>query len=412
MEKGKKNTAKDKIAEIVQPTDREVSINLSSAKWEEILFGLFGSKESLRKHYEKDFVVDLDGLLQFHHLLSQKTEQNKFISPKIFRAEMNYENGITRVINSETDLERFVETENVDVKSVNMEWEFLRQKDISDVPQKQKVILYLDTVENKKVAYSEKELEFNKGNIQVKIEHTDQIWAKEVLNHFDNEINKIIYDYNKVYIFFNRVRKLATLPSLIAVGFLFTILGMFYIYLESEDLLTPVTTRSELHFDLATTLVKANKDDTELLLQFFVIRDLNLFSNKGVIDAMNQSNYFRPEFEPIVEKMISSYYNDETVSERLIKSLDARIQGEKARRNIIQVYNFLRFIILFLFITISGLIYVKLFRRKSFIALTKKAKNNFEKDEQKKASYLQVIFGVFTTLIAALIIFLLQLISF
>ncbi len=420
----------NKLADIYSDEENQISVRLPYEKFQEFLFGFFKDRESLKKQYDIDFIASHSDILQFHHILSQKTEQNRFITPESFMAEILFDDNTKKVLHSFEALELFTETKDVGVNSVYLKWAFLRKNNDTDVPQKQTVSIFFDTVTSIIRPGVREPIIKNLGKIEVNIEHTDPIWSGEVLNHFENQVGKINAAYSKVYRFFRFLRQYSFIHKAVLWLTILSALGVVYLSVQWSDLTEPSKTSSELKFDLAGALYEGElgsaikKDmpdelirrvqlhDQEIMLQYFLIRDLVNDKQIGVLKSMQEKKYFNEKFDPIINKLIEGYYNDKTTSETIVNSIDAQLREDKAKNNIRFAYNYLRWSILIVFLYLVSRLYLFIFSNKSIIALTQKGEKLKSQQEKRKADYLQIIYGVLASLGAAVILFFLNFISF
>jgi len=419
----------EKLADIYSDEENQISVRLPYEKFQEFLLGFFKDRETLKKPYDVDFVASHGDLLQFHHIITQKTEQNKFITPESSKTEIVFDDSTTRVLHGFEALKLFTETKDIGVNSVYMKWAFLRKTSDNDIPQKQTVSILLDTITTVIRPGIREPIIKNLGKIEVNIEHTDPIWSGEVLNHFENQIAKINAEYSKIYRFFRFLRQYSFIHNAVLWLTLLSTLGVIYLSVQWADLTTPQTTQSELKFDLANALYEgelgaAIKSDTsddlirrvqlhdqELMLQYFLIRDLVNDKEIGVLKSMRDRKYFNKNFDPIVNKLIDGYYNDKTTSETIVSSIGSQLKADKAKNNIRFAYNYLRWSILIIFLYLVSRLYLFIFSNKSIIAMTQKGERIKLRQEKTKADYLQIIYGILASLGAAAILFFLNLIS-
>lgn len=389
------------ISTIRKNDEGDFTITLPRSKFAEFLLGFLGPKETLSKNYPHDFLVKLDDIFQFHNLLVQKTMKEQFISLSLATSTLQYEDGTQRTINTIESLEKFHEYRDLGVVSFNIVWQFLFRMPEQTSIQQQKVSLFFNT-----------QIVNTTGVITISIEHTNQVWAVEVLRMFEEQIKKISIQYSLPYRTLSKLRKLNVFGFLMALSLVIIFSGIFYIAVQRNNLMTPSHVEAEFMFDLADVLSPKSIDihrssaktqfDQTLLLQFFLIRDLRN-ADYGVIKYLMRRGYFDQRYSDLVEKLISGYYDKNIESKKIFKTLKSELDQLRIIQSIAIVIDCIKIFLVYIFSYLISGLYLHLFRMRSVIAITSKGDKILQKQERDKSNVAQVFFGVVASLIAALL---------
>jgi len=378
------------IARMHQDETGNVTLTLKKGKFEEFLFAFLGNKESLSKIYKNDFIVKLEDILQFHYLLLQKIEKEQFISLSMMTAVFRYDDNTSRTINTIKALEAYLEYRDVGVNTTEITWHFLFKLPDNENIQQQKVSIFFNSFDTT----------VGQGTIKVTIDHTNQVWATEVLRLFEEHISKITTKNTIAFRILRYARSLYLIHILWSISILIVIGAGIYILVQRANFLSHIKVGAELMWDLAYVVSETDNNDVNAMLQFFLIRDLKN-EDKGVIDHLKESGYIDPKYHSIIDKMVSGYYKSGEESARLHWSVQTELNELEAKIKIISVDAYLRFVLLYVLFYILSSIYLKLFKMKSILALTDKGIKTIEKQDKTKSITVQFAYGFLSSLLAA-----------
>lgn len=382
-----------KIATLHEDSDGDVTLTLRKGKFAEFIFGFLGAKETLSKTYNHDFTIKLEDLFQFHYLLIQKIEKEQFISMALETATILYDDNTNRTINTFESIEKYSEYRDVGVLAFELTWNFIFKVQNQQEVQQQKVTVFFETIN----AISQN------GSISVKIEHTNQVWATEVLSLFEQQISKLYHNYSNVYRALQFVKRFALVDFIGMLCIVFIIGGGIYVMIQRSALSEPCKTQSEFIFDMSDVITNNlyNNDlNSGLLLQFFLLRDLR-HEPSAIVDDLRKKGLFDIRYNTILNKLVSGYYDNGKKSERIGSNMESFIQEIHAIQNIYWIWTYLKFAILYLVCTKSAEIYLKIFRIKSILAITTKGTKQMERQDKEKSILMQFIFGVLASVVAA-----------
>ncbi len=379
----------------------DITVTLPRGKFAEFLLGFLGPKETLSKPYPDDFIVKLDDIFQFHHLLEHKIKNEQFISLSLATATIHYDDGTNRTINTIESLEKFNEYRDLEVISFNLIWQFVFRVPDQNAIRQQKVNLLFDAKGRGTT-----------GEITVSIEHSNQLWAVEVLRLFEEQIKKVRVPYSLAYRTIDSLRRLNIFGVLMTVALFTLVVGIIYITIQISNLRSPAKVEAEFMFDVADVVApKANNregisprvaTDSNLLMQFFLIRDLRR-SDHGVIEHLYRRGFFDERYSAVIEKMKSGYYDKNIESSTIVRTLKTELEQLVTIEKITEIFGYLKVIELYVFSYLIAALYLRLFRMRSVIAITSKSTRTLEKQQRDKSNVVQVIFGVIASLIATLI---------
>ena len=379
-QKGEKNqphnSGRDsEIATINQDKDGDVTLTLRKEKFAEFLFGFLGAKETLSKTFNEDFTIKFNDLLQFHYLLTQKIAKEQFISLSVESATIEYDDETKRTINTFESIEKYSEYRDVGVLSFELSWEFMFKEPTENTIRNQKVSVYFETQGAKSKT----------GTISVKIEHTNQVWASEVLRLFEEHIRKIVVKYSLVYRVIRFMKRYKVLGGLAIASAAILVLCVIYVGIQISNFAQVPKVKDEFIFD-ASDVVAYNEVDTNILLQFFLIRDLR-DQPKAVIKSLQDTGHFDPRYKELIDKWVSGYYDKDDKSNRLTFSDEALFRDLRSKQNIIWVYPYALVIFMILVGQAIAALYLQLFRMKSVLALTTRGLEYLEKQKKSKVPH-------------------------
>ena len=380
------------IANIFQDPDGKINITLRKEKFEEFLFSFFGNKEKLIKSYNIDYLLTHQDMLQFHYLLLKKIQKEQFISIALLTAEINYDDDTSRIINTIEALENYDEPNDLGVISASLTWDLIFKMPSMQTIQQQKISLNFHT----------KYPSTNRGAINIIIDHTNQIWASEVIRLFEEHIKKIQLRNTFIFRFINKVSHYKIFNIMLGISFLLSLSLVGYLEIQNAKLLEPIKVKEEFMFDIADVISNNKKNNIDLLIQFYLIRDLEKTAPQ-IISHLNKKGYFSSQFKEIIDKRISGYYNRDKGADKITYTNIALLKEIDYLGKIISTYSFLRYLILYIILYIAASIYLKLFRMNSIVAITNKEYRKLEKQNKIKSNSMQIMFGLLVSIVSAII---------
>jgi hypothetical protein len=379
------------IATIQQEDTGDVTLTLKNGKFEEFIFSFLGKKEALTKKIDTNFIVKKDDLLQFHYLLQQKIEKEQFISLSLTTTTFSYDDGTNRAVNTIEALEQYVEYRDVGLRSIELTWDFVFKEPKQNSVSQQKVSVFFNASDILK----------NDGSITIRIEHTNQVWASEVLRLFEEQISKISVKESIIY----RIISFANITSIHKVLWVIStigiIAGLIYVGMQRSEFLAPIKVEEEFIWDIVRVMTDS-KMDKDSIIHFFLIKDLERKA-PSIIGVLKEKGYFREEYSEVIDKMLNGYYKSGKESHRIIYEDDARLRQFQAQLNIFYASQYLKYIVLYIVVYILAALYLWMFKMKSILVLTNKDMKRLEGQRNRKSNTMQVGYGILASLIAAII---------
>lgn len=370
--------------------DKSIHVSIDTTRFAEILEDIVGHRETLSKEINADYILDVDGMVQYNDILLHKINMESRVTLQLFTADISYNDNSKRTINTIDSLKRVFEQRSVDVAAVELKWEVLVDLGTEHALQRQTVKLLL-SVGDKTNNYL--------GRFNLVIEHTNQLWAVEVMNIFVNqfEINRI--KYNCVYNFINwarRSKKFIIMALFVIAGVVIFIYGLTGGF--KRDYISPET---KLLYHLSETVAETDSSKKqEMLSQFmlvlYLITNTNSDSKSYVLSFLKDGYVFNKEFMKVFKKYEEGEFNKYTI----INTTSRKI----GLASIVML-------ILTIIIGFAGDVYLKIFRIRSFILLTNGAEAAYVAVKQFRSTLWQFIYGVFASLVAALCVYGIELLS-
>lgn len=168
-------------------TTNDVGLSLDPDTFSRVILDFLGRKENLSYKNRDNFIINLEDISQFNHIINSKISYQKNIVLDHFSITLGYLDGTFRTINGSEALDKFLETRSIETTSVNLNWKIIIKFDSSPTIETQEINLLFVT--NLDVDFKNLEEEFS--YIELSINHTNQSWALDILNAFKEKINEV-----------------------------------------------------------------------------------------------------------------------------------------------------------------------------------------------------------------------------
>ncbi|MFX6555863.1 hypothetical protein ABTG71_19565, partial [Acinetobacter baumannii] len=86
-----------------------------------------------------NFIINLEDISQFNHILNSKISYQKNIILEHFSIKFGYSDGTFREINGSEALSKFLETRSIDTTSINLNWKIIIKFDHSPTIETQEI---------------------------------------------------------------------------------------------------------------------------------------------------------------------------------------------------------------------------------------------------------------------------------
>lgn len=205
---------------IIEKPNNDLTLTIPENDFAKIILDFLGSKETISKKINAPFSIDLEGLKQFHYLLMQKVEKERFTDINIFSGKIRYEGGVERSLTSFDGLNSFFEQKSVNPTSVSLAWSIVLGFANAKTIETQKISLTLG-----------KDIDKDTGTILVDIEHTNQSWGFEVFTLFESQIDRCLFFKPRRLRFYESINKYGIPSKLFGMLILSVTLFVSYEYL-------------------------------------------------------------------------------------------------------------------------------------------------------------------------------------
>lgn len=260
-------------------TTNQVGLPLDQKTFSEVILNFLGRKENLSYKSRNNFILRIEDISQFNHLIKSKISYQKNIVLEHFSVNFEYSDKTSRQINGSDALDSFLETRSVDTTSVNLNWKIIIKFDDSPSIETQEIDLLFMTdigIKGLKDEYS---------FIKLSINHTNQSWALDILNAFKDKINELSFDPPKIKKIYDKMSDSSLfLTSMVVLMLIFSVCLMFPV---SSDL------SQDLKKDLVRYTLKQNyNNDISKVIGLLEVTALD----KKELRELKQKN---KELEPI-----------------------------------------------------------------------------------------------------------------
>lgn len=344
-------------------TTNDVGLPLDPETFSRVILDFLGRKENLSYKSHDNFIINLEDISQFNHILNSKISYQKNIILEHFSINFGYSDGTFREINGSEALSKFIETRSVDTTSINLNWKIIVKFDHSPTIETQEIdLLFISSIDRK---IDSEDFSY----IELSINHTNQSWALDILSAFKDKIDEITIETSKLK---EKYKKLTDSPL-----YLTTITMLFVVFALALTLPVTQNETQRLRQDLVQYNLKQNYND-----------DLS-----KVVGLLNITSLERSELKELG-----------------IKNKEIEDIIEKNERNVI--IHLILIVLLFItpFVIRKYISYcINYFNHKSFILTSKSAFKKLQKykDDKSKITYigLTVVVTSVTFSIMASVIF-------
>lgn len=196
-------TARDNVPSeqegIYEENQRAIVIPVGDEDLGNFISGLLGQPQSIQKEIYGAFDVDHAWLMNAHHLLYQRIQQQNKASLVAFSAEILFEDGLSRRLTSFEAFQVYVEPKPIISNGVKLKWTYLVQFPNKSTPEKQEVSFLVST-DIRTTSDIEEIFPFRfhrrrgGGVMAYQIDHTERTWGDDIENlfraHVENTVSK------------------------------------------------------------------------------------------------------------------------------------------------------------------------------------------------------------------------------
>lgn len=228
-------------------TINEVGLPLDVETFSRVILDFLGRKENLSYKSRDNFIISLEDVSQFDHIINSKISYQKNIILEHFSINFGYSDGTSREINGREALSKFLETRSVDTTSINLNWKIIVKFDHSPTIETQEIgLLFISSLDRR---IDGDDFSY----IELSINHTNQSWALDILSAFKDKINEISIKPSKVKEKYKKIIDSPLLVSIITMLFIVCGLGLTLPIVQNET--------QKLRQDLIQYNLKQNYND-------------------------------------------------------------------------------------------------------------------------------------------------------
>jgi hypothetical protein len=160
---------------------------------------LLGKPQTIDNLYRGSFDIERDEILNIHHLISQRVEQQNDASLLQFTAKIVFDDDSSVLLNSIADFEHFSEVKPLVSRQIHLSWSFLIKFQDRSVPEKQDIELSImcggsggypyyvdDSIEEFRGSHH------LIGYITLRIKHTARSWGADVESLLSGHIKTLL----------------------------------------------------------------------------------------------------------------------------------------------------------------------------------------------------------------------------
>lgn len=168
-------------------------------QFKEFINGLLGKPQTITQEMHGVFTVDKQSVINLHHLICQRIEQQNHGALIQHTARIVFNDGSSVLLNSLADFESYYEIRPVTSTEVHLSWSFLIQFPDRKFPEKQVVEISFTTGGGTAFNYERgEEIVFRNfgflemGSAGFRIQHTARTWGADIQGLLANHLNSIL----------------------------------------------------------------------------------------------------------------------------------------------------------------------------------------------------------------------------
>ena len=165
---------------------RTITIPVEEETLGEFISGLLGQPQSIQRELSGTFDINHEWLMNVHHLIQQRVQQQHNASFVDFSAVIFFQDGLSRKLTSIESFQSYNEPKPLVSNGVKLKWTYLIQFPGKNIPERQEISLF---VTEKIPKDFEKIFSFflklkrsSKSVIAYQIDHTERTWGDDMEN--------------------------------------------------------------------------------------------------------------------------------------------------------------------------------------------------------------------------------------
>lgn len=178
--------------------DHAIMLPCSPEALGDFISKLLGQPQSIRKTIQGRFDIDFKWLDNAHHLLLQRISQQHSAKLIDFSAEIFFEDGLSRKLNSYEGFKSYHEPKPLNSEAIKLRWTYLINFPTKGSPEKQEISLFVSRYTPHAKRNELKFFDGNDGFIEYQIDHTERTWGDDIETILTNHIYPIIEKKRKL----------------------------------------------------------------------------------------------------------------------------------------------------------------------------------------------------------------------
>lgn len=267
---------------IQEPENNEgggyLKLPFSEAHFKDFVTNLLGTPQTITKKIRGDFEIDLNEVMNFHHLIDQRITQQNNARLIQLQTQIYFSDESSVILSSFEELRTYNEIKPIVSEAVKMTWSYLVQFQDRKTPEKQTIEL---TVVSSFIV-DEMEDEFSpvyhftqQGQFRIVIKHTARTWASDIESLLTHQINSLIIKESPWKKFVRKHRVVIANVS----AFLFLLMAIIAVYIANIRFIEAESAKA-LDF-LSSSVTTENKID--YVINYIIANSQNLLFLKSII---------------------------------------------------------------------------------------------------------------------------------
>jgi len=165
---------------------RTITIPVEEGDLGAFISGLLGQPQSIQRELSGSFDIDHAWLMNIHHLIQQRIQQQHNASFVDFSAVIFFQDGLSRKLTSIESFQSYTEPKPLVSNGVKLKWTYLIQFPGKNIPERQEISLFV----SEKIPKDFEKIfplfltrrRFSKSVIVYQIDHTERTWGDDMEN--------------------------------------------------------------------------------------------------------------------------------------------------------------------------------------------------------------------------------------
>ncbi len=214
------------------PSKGYLALPFDHDQFKEFLKGLLGTPQTIQKKIKGTFEIYLSDLQNIHYLINQRvTQQNKGSLIQL-KTQIYYSDESSVILSTFDELLSYNEIKPVISEAVKMTWSYLIQFNDKNVPEKQEIqILIISTPQSNIIEDDDIPTYLPiHGQIGIEIKHTARSWGSDIESLITNNLKNYLKSTKKI----DKFRNKWSIQIGVIIGFLFLLISIIGLYINTS----------------------------------------------------------------------------------------------------------------------------------------------------------------------------------